>query len=311
MERTLIPGRHPLDILFLTDYSEYCFRSIPAIVRMAEALKVRLTVLNVYDPATSSQASADARVNSFFPDADRYAACHRIAVPGPVIDAVRRHCHAWPVNFMVAPASDVIGFPRIGGPSTRSRLIRECGLPLWTIGRSVTPEILARPVRNVACWLDFYSPQTSHLAFAVEYANKLNARLHLLRGLPEIDEGTLGSVADRRAIHPRSATEEMLRLCASSPVRPEVHVSCGTGRAARARMLRECDADVVFLRNEDSVLAAWMGFGLHLNQSLPCPAVYVGDRMETPVWNLETSAAHRAANAVSAGFGARGRSAVM
>ena len=301
--------RHSLDVLFLTNFSDYCFRSIPAVARMADALKVRLTVMHVYDPASSSHEEAEEQVNGFFPDADQYAACNRIAVPGRLLEAVQRHCYAWPVNFLVAPASDSIGLPRIGGPSVRSRLIRECGVPLWTIGRHVSPRRLTQPVRNVACWLDFYSRQTSHLAFAMEYANKTGARLHLLRGIPEIDEGTLGSVADRRAIHPRSATEEILGLCASSPVRPEVHVASGTGRAARARMLRECDADLVFLRNEESALAEWMGFSLHLDQQRPCPAVYVGDHLETPVWSLEPGGAHRT-GVFSAGFGGRGRSAV-
>src|SRR5262245_15250579 len=122
----------PLDVLFLTDFSDYCFRSIPAIAQMAGALEIRLTLMHVYNPARCSQAKAEAQIHSFFPEADRYAACHRIAVPGTLMDAVERHLKVWPVNLIVAPASDDIGLPRVGRRCKRSHLIRKNGVPVWT-----------------------------------------------------------------------------------------------------------------------------------------------------------------------------------
>ena len=283
-----MPTPHPLDILFLTNFSDYCFRSIPAIAQMADALKVRLTVMHVYDPKRSSQAEAEGQVQSFFPEADRYAACYRLAVRGPFVSAVKRHLELWPVNLIVAPSSDPIGLPRIGDRSMRARLLEECGIPIWTIGRRVKVPKLMQPVRNVACWLDFRSPETSHLSFAMDYAHKINARLHLLRAIPEIHEGSLLPAAHPgKALHPDLAAEEILRLCAGAPLIPEVHVSSGEGRTTLVRMLRECDADAVFVPNQESLLARWLRFGLQASARIECPAIYVGNHVSIPVWNLE------------------------
>ncbi len=289
---------HPLDILFLTNFSEYCYRSIPAIAQMADALKVRLTIMHVYHPGKRGRTEAEAQIRSFFPEADRYAACNRCAVPGPMLQAVQRHLEVWPVNLIVAPASDPIGLPRIGDRSLRGRLIEECGIPVWTIARHTQQAKLTHPMKNVACWLDFHSHQTGHLAFAMEYANKLNAELHVIHALPEIHDGSVVWALDPNvALHPSAATQKILDLCRTAPVTPVVHVSTGSGRSTLARMLRECNADVVFLRGEESLLSKWLGLGLRLGDGIPCPAIYVGDEINIPMWNLEPGGAHRVAEA--------------
>ena len=304
---------HSLDILFLTDFSDACFRSIPAIVQIGDAVQSRLTILHVFDPARVSQTSADEQLNRFFPEADEHFACYRTAVPGPWMEAVRSHLEVWPVNLIVAPASTAKGFSRIGHHPLRSRLAKECGVPVWTAGRRVELKKLAQPVRNVACWLDFYSLQTGHLAFAMEYANKLNAKLHLLRALPEIHEGSLilGALQER-ALYPGGATEEILHLCANSRSRPEVHVSCGDeGHTALTSMLRECDADVVFLPVEEPSLARWLGLRAPLSDRIPCSAIYVGDQLNTPVWNLQAGTRHRTTGAPREAVRLRGQLGVV
>lgn len=291
----------PLDILFLTNFSDYCFRGIPVIAHMAAGLKVRLTLMHVYDPAHCSHAKANAQLGSFFPEADRYAACQRIAVAGQLIETVKRHLNVWPVNLIVAPASDDIGIPRIGHRCKRSRLIQECGVPVWTIGRRVQLPKLVQPVRNVACWLDFYSTRPAHLPFAVEYASKIGAKLHLLRALPEINEGSLGlGTRPDKPLRADTVATEVLQLCANAPIHPEVHISSGEGRSVVAQMLRECDADIVFLGNEMLSLTEWLGVGLRLGDYVPCPAIYVGDHSSVPVWNLDTSSANEARNTARA-----------
>jgi hypothetical protein len=274
-----------MDMLFLTNFSDYCFRCIPAIAQMADVLKVRLTILHAYDPAKIRHSSAQEQVNSFFPEADRYVACHRLAVPGPLTQVVKEHLEGWPVDLIVAPASDAVGFPRIGVRSNRSSLIQASGIPIWTLGRRAVLRRLHQPVQNVACWLDFRS-QTDHLVFALEYASKLRAKLHLMSSLPTIDEGMLALGLEEKPLSPDLAAAQILKLCANASIRPEVHVSRGNSRVERARMLRECDADVVFLRTKRSALAEWFGLGLRACDSLPCPAICIGDNLKIPVWNL-------------------------
>lgn len=281
-------GPHSLDALFLTNFSDYCFRSIPAVAQMADSLHMRLTILHVYDPAKSSEKKAETQVNSFFPEADRYSHCRRIAVAGSVIETVRRHLSLWPTNLLIAPVSDPIGLPRPGERSMRAHLLDESGTPVWTVGRHVDWTKMSQPIQNVACWLDFYDTETNHLAFAIDYAKKMNATLHLVRGLPSISEGSLRPPADQtRALTPEKAVGEILQMCKDKSVRPQVHVAFGQGWEAMTGLLRECDASVVFMRKQESFLSKWLGWGSSMGAKLPCPVIYVGDRLSVPVWNLQ------------------------
>lgn len=297
------PHSHPLDILYLTNFSDYCFRSIPAIAQIADSMKVRLTIMHVYDPNRMSKADAENRTSSFFPEADRYPACHRVTVPGPVEQAVARHLEFWPINLIVAPASDVIGIPHFGQSSIRSELVKSAGVPLWTIGRKVDLSNLIRPVRNVACWLDYYSDQTNHLQFAAEYARVNHAKLHLLRSLPSPSEGLLTHPDEAsKSLHPKLAARELQELFDTLPCTPEILVETGQGASMLKQMLRECRADIAFFGEEQSFFADWLGLGLRWADAAPCPAIYVGNYISVPVWSLEEGMAHHAVAArVSSG----------
>ncbi len=63
-------------------------------------------------------------------------------------------------------------------------------------------------------------------------------------------------------------------------------------------MLRECDADVVFLGDEMLSVTEWIGGGLRLGDYVPCPAVYIGERSGVPVWNLDANSTSGTRNAV-------------
>lgn len=281
---------HPLDILFLTNFSDFCFRTIPSIAQMYDELPVRLTIMHAYDPAATTARQATEALQSFFPEADRYRSCRRVAVPGKLVHAIQRHLEIWPVSLVVAPASDSIGIPRIGERSMRARLLDGCELPLWTMGRGIQRTRLARPVRNVACWLDFYADHHPQLPYAIELARSVGATLHLLRGLPAIDEGQMMPPGHPdKALNPAGAAEEMARLCKGAPVPVEIHVLPDDRRASIARLLTACDADIVFLRHEEGALSRWLkvGLRLRLGDTVPCPAIYVGDKSGIPVWNLE------------------------
>jgi hypothetical protein len=286
----------PLDVLYLTNFSDYCFRTIPAVAQLADTIKIRLTVLHAYDPARETQSSAAEKVHSFFPEADRYLACNRLAAPGRMVDVALQHLQGWPVDLIVAPASDAVGFPRLGARSNRSRLIEQSGVPVWTFGRGITLTKLQQPVRNVACWLDYHSGKTGHLGYALEYASKMGAKLHLLSALPAIDEGmlSLGTRIDEgKPLAPEAAAAKILGLCTGFPIVPEVHVARSSGRSTLAQMLKGCDADTVFLHHQGSMLAEWLGLGLRSIDPLPCPSICTGDKVRGPVWNLEPGQAMR------------------
>ena len=286
--------RHPLEILLLTNFSDYCFRVIPAIAQLAEAMPVGLTLLHAYNPARTSARQARESLDSYFPEADRYASCRRVAVPGPLVPAVQRQLRVDPAHLIVAPASDPIGLPRFGDRSLRAQLVDACGIPVWTMGRGVARPVLQRPIKHVACWLDFRTERFRHLPYAIAFAERFGATLHLLHGLPAIDEGLLMPPGHpERPLDPGRAREEIAQLTAGAPVDIEIHVTQGEGRRTLTRLLRECQADVVFLRNQEGAVSRWLGLGvgLRLGDSAPCPSIYLSDHPAIPVWQLQPSRA--------------------
>ncbi len=298
----------PFEILFLTNFSDYCYQVIPSIAQLVDKLPVRLTLMHVYDPVRTTAAQAAEPLRSFFPEADRYRVCSRVVVAGPVVEAVRRHVAERPVHLIVAPASDPIGIPRIGDRSLRAQLIDACGVPLWTMGRGLQQGRLPQPVRNVACWLDFHADRHRHLAFAVEFARGLGARLHVLRGLPAVDEGLLMPPGHPdRALHPDHAAEELAAMCDRASIDADVHVGQGDGRRTMIQLLARCDADLVFLRSEERLVSRWLGLGvgLRLGDRTPCPSIHISDRPRVPAWRLEPARRPRP-HAADRGGGDRG-----
>lgn len=282
----------PLEILLLTNFSDYCFRVIPALAQLADEVPVSLTMLHTYDPRCSSGRQAREALDSFFPEADRYASCRRVVAAGALLGAVQRQISVDRAHLIVAPSSDPIGMPRIGDRSLRAQLIEASGVPLWTMGRGVSAETLARPVRQLACWLDFRDDHCRHLPYAIAMAERLGATLHLLHGLPPIDEGLLApSGRADRALHPDRARDEIARLAAGTSAQVEIHVAQGDGHGTLKRLLRECRADLVFLRNDEGLVSRWfgLGLGLRLGDGAPCPAVYISDRPTVPVWRFGTA----------------------
>jgi hypothetical protein len=280
----------PFEILFLTNFSDYCYQVIPSIAQLVDHVSARLTLMHVYDPTCTTAAQAAEPLRSFFPEADRYRACSRVVVAGPVVEAVTRHVAERPVHLIVAPASDPIGIPRLCDRSLRAQLIDACGVPLWTMGRGMQPGRLPQPVKHVACWLDFHADRHRHLAYASEYARCLGAKLHVLRGLPGVDEGLLMPPGHPdRALHPQRAAEELAAMCERTSIEADIHVAHGDGRRTMIQLLEQCDADLVFLRSEERLVSRWLGLGvgLRLGDRTPCPSIHISDRPRVPAWRLE------------------------
>jgi hypothetical protein len=285
---------HPLDILMLTNFSDNCYRAIPAIAQLSDVVKVRLTLLHAFDPRKCSQAEADAHIQSFFPEADRFYASRRFAVAGNLMDVIRQHIEEWPVNLIVAPASDPIGLPSLWDRSYRARFLESFGLPVWTFGRHVDVAKLSKPVQNVACWLDARDSRIDHVRFAIEYASKTDAKLHLLRSIPEIRDGAPPPVTGPgAALNPVDAMEEVLRLCEETSVRRQAHVGFGEDRRSLSKLLKTCSADLVFLRAEESWMDRWLNFGMSWGASIPCPAVYISAKGPARIWDLTPGPALR------------------
>lgn len=278
----------PLEVLFLTNFTDYSYQSIPAIAQMADDFVIHLTIAHVIPSTANPSAEAQARTQlmSFFPEADYYAGTERCLLRGNPVEALLRLAHSQPVNLLIAPAADPLGLPRIGHRSLRLRLMRECGLPVWTIGRRTDVSKLRRPAKNVACWMDFRDPNLNHFAYALEYSHKLNLPLHILHALPEVNEGTM--IPDGWPLREEGAIQELKKRIGWSFTMPlSFHVTDEPGARAGQKLIRESGADIVFIAGRQPYWN-WMPLPKPpMLDACDCPVVCIPAELRVPVWNLE------------------------
>lgn len=267
-----------MSLLFPTNFSDSCFRSIPAIAHWIDDLGCRLTLLHAYDPRRTSHDAAGRQLQSFFAEAEHYGYCHRLAVPSesPEI-AIREHCEEYSHDLLVVPGGEHVGPPRLG-PSLRARLQQYLPVPIWTVDE---PGLLRRTPgrpRHIACWLQDFSGANLHLNAAASLAERLGAKLHLFYVLPDVHEGMLGAGAglgwSGRPLGEESARVALQMAAKPLSVTPEFHV----GRGDFGRELREmvsANRVDLLVAGEKQVLQGGL-FGLRLRDTVrncSCPVI--------------------------------------
>lgn len=273
----------PLEVVFLTNFTDYCYRSIPAIAQMADDFAIRLTI--AYAGAGNLRASEDkTKLERFFPEADAYPESRRLLMRGDLVDAVIRLSNSQPVDLLIAPAADPLGWPRIGHRSLRTRLLRQANLPLWTVGRPTRPSKLRCSPAKVGCWVDFHPGWQNHIAFAREYARATGASLHIFHALPEVHEGM--HVQEGQPLFRDGVVEAVTQAIGPSPVAVHFHVADRDGRWSRAKLIDRSGVDVVFVSDVKWNLPAWLAPKPRLLNECVCPVVHVPVDTEVPVWRL-------------------------
>jgi hypothetical protein len=250
--------------------------------QMTDDIDVNLTIVHAYDSKQRRHVDAEHALYSFFPEADNYAGTVRRAMPGTPVDVLRRVRDSQPVDLVVCPGSDLLGLPRPGHRSLRSRILREIGLPLWSIGRGIDATRLGKSVQNVGCWVNFDQGAVPHLEFAAEYAAKLKARLHLFYVTPEIHEGMILPVVPNPPLHPDGMHNFFQNRLGHLALRPEIHMTSKHGPSME-RLTKTHDIDALF-----TSVSPWpLLSGLHSIDRCPCPAICFGRKFVPAVWNLK------------------------
>lgn len=280
-------NKRQMEVVFLTTFADYSYRSIPAIAQMADDLAIRLTIVHSLSDRRDPSAAAEARaqLESFFPEADAYADCERRLTYGDPVDAVRHLQETQPVDLVIAPAADPLGLPRIGHRSLRARLIRQCCVPLWTIGRQTDPSLLRTRARHVACWVDFDDSDWRHVAYALEYARKLEASLNILHALPATDENLL--FAGERPLTEEVAIRELRKRIGWAPVPLHFHVAVDSSSRAQARLLQRSGAGILFIGDKRPHWDWRLSRKPRLLDECICPVICVPVDIPTPIWDLE------------------------
>ncbi|MGE0449482.1 MAG: hypothetical protein AB7Q29_07855 [Vicinamibacterales bacterium] len=280
----MVHATRPFDVLFLTNFSDSCFRAIPALAQMCDEFDLRLTFLHTYRESRNGMGDLESNLRSFFPEADAYGGCRRVLLPGTPLDGVRQIRSEATVDLVVAPAGDPLGLPRVGHRSLRSQLMSSDGTPMWTIATGTLTRRLLRPARTVACCLEVGRSGRGHLKLACQYARALRASLHVIQILPDIHEGNLLLLATADPFDADCAAAEVYRVAGGDAPEPGVHV---TDRPGLADLLTRCEVDVVFLDAACWMHRSWLAPRMNrLAEGLPCPAVYVNADREDVKWQL-------------------------
>jgi nucleotide-binding universal stress UspA family protein len=265
----------PFEILFLTDFSNASYRTIPAMAQLADELDIRLTLLHACTDGKTSVAEGEAKLRSFFPEAAYYQGTQRVVLSTDVLSAVKQVRREQPVDLVVAPSSDPLGLPHLWHHSLRAELLaRECG-PVWTMGQSIHSTVLNRRTRNVGCWIDLDNSDNRHIGLAFTYASVLGAKLHLLSAMPNVDEGTLASsLYSDSPLYPDGVVESIQDLVGWVPVKPDVHVKHGVSGRIVPQLARDLNLDILFVSKRNALRSGWMKMSLEsVVDRCPCPVV--------------------------------------
>ena len=278
----------PLEVVFLTNFTDFSYRSIPAIAQMADDFAMRLTI--VYATMNRTPSVEDrTKLDSFFPEADAYPRCRRMTLKGNPVDAVRRLSLMHPVDLLIAPAADPLGLPRFWHRSLRARLLRELRIPLWSMDRRTRPEMLRKAPKRVGCWIDFHRGWANHAAFAREYAAAAGAELHILHTLPEICDGTVAP--ESQPLCKSGVIETVTRAIGPTAKPAQFHVAENDGRRARTNLLKKSGVDIVFAPDIDSKLPWPLAPNPRLMNESVCPVVHVPVDTPVPAWRMSRARA--------------------
>lgn len=257
-----------------------------AVAQLSAVCDVDLTVAHVATgrggdtprPLTFDHAAAPRRLQ-------------RLELPGAnAAAAIADLCGRRPFDLVLAPGSPGNAPWRALRPSFRARLLSRIDVPVWTIGRDLPSLHFHRPLRTVACLLDFDTDPEPLLQRAAAFARRMDARLHVLAVLPPVDDGTLATVlTSDTPLLPTAAVARIEQLCAGRAT-PIVEVVVDGLRRGLTRLLRACQPDVLFVRAAQWATPWRSGFPGALD-ALACPVICVPKTTDAVVWSFEHAAA--------------------
>jgi len=257
-----------------------------AVAQLSAACDIDLTVAHV-----ASRHGAAGAPGGF--DFDVRATPRRIQrreVAGPdAAGALARLCADEPFDLVLAPAGrDGIPWPL--RRSLRERLLRRAATPVWTAGPDVSGRHFDRPLRSVACLLDFDASPERLLQRAGAFARRLDAHLHLLAVVPPIDDGTLAvALSSDTPLLPSAAIARIEEMCAGRPAPAVDVVIDGLARGLR-RLVDVAAPDLLFVRARQWTGGLPFGFSRPLDR-LRCPVICVPDETAVVDWTFERSTA--------------------
>lgn len=240
-----------LDVLFLTNFSSSCQLATTAVERLAEHVRVRLTLLHA--AAAGDVGAARARLARFFQGADERMRTRRILHEGSLRGALTALRGRVEPDLVVAPGSRR-PWLRLR-PSTRAQLVADSPVPVWTVQPGVAAARLG-PVRRVGCRLDPTAASQDYLKWAARLAAAAGAELHILHVVPDFFDGALptapGPLCEREVA-------DAIRVALGPSDQPHIHVSPGGSSRALRRLVEAAAPDLLVVGPNDAIRSGLFG----------------------------------------------------
>lgn len=280
-----------LKILFVTNFSDACFRTGRAIAQLADTCTVDLTVAYVAKPGAG--AGKQKELNSFLAELDDYDSCYRVITEASEpLEGILGLCERNSFDLIVAPASDQLGVQSLFTQSLRARILKRSDTPLWTMGSHANHAGFKHAIRTVACLVDLKEGADPNLPLAVAFASQIGARLHILHVIPTVHEGMLAGAMDSVEPLAPAAALERIQSAFAGYACPDIEIAIGDVTKELPRLLNRCEADVAFIGSGQALTWNWAPRLSRAIDKLPCPVICLGGGSgQFKLWSFQTAAA--------------------
>lgn len=274
-----------LQVLFPTNFSAGCVQAGHAITQLSEGCLLRLTLVHVMKSGTKVRRAARA-LDGFLAEVDEYCVNDRLLLEGDdPASTVADLCRQQSFDLVMAPRSCRSGLPSLFTPSFRARLLQQCGIPLWTAGDRVAQARFGRPLRTVACLVDFTDSPVGLVRLAAAFADRFGARLRVLSVVPSIDDSTIADVlTPDLPLVPEHAVSRIQKIFDGRTL-PDIDVAVGSQASGLRRLMQRADADLLFVGSRHASSGVWFNGFSRVLDHLPCPVVCAdGAATRLPGW---------------------------
>lgn len=280
--------RPELRVLFPTTFSTPCLRAGQALTQLAHDCLLQITLVHVMKPGGKVRR-AERELDSFMAETDEYCDNARVLLTGDEpAGLVADLCQQQQFDLVMSPASGRSGLHALLAGSFRAQLLKQCEVPLWTAGSHVGVSSFGRPLRTVACLVDFDDSPAGLLRLARAFAERFQARLRVLAVVPSIDEGLLGDVLTSDSpLAPADAITRIQSLLAGHDA-ADIDIAVGGRAWGLRRLLTRNPADLLFVGPRRASYGSWFsGFAPDLDR-LNCPVVCIdGAAARFPGWSFQ------------------------
>jgi nucleotide-binding universal stress UspA family protein len=238
------------------NFSKECRRMLPCVTWVADQLKANLTLLHVVQSrAGRVEEDVAAQVQSELveflpPDRSQGQVRYRVLAGPSVGEAIVEYANAQDADLIMMPTRGQGIFRRSVVGSTTETVLRTSEAAVWTEVRPGEPRT---GLPRVLCALRLDDDDSVTVTYANEVAQSLGARLVVSYAVPEINEGLLAQMVDRRdVLNLEEAWRRIRELLSASRVDAEIIVAVGSAETVlRQAVLRSRARLVVAARGED------------------------------------------------------------